>query len=401
MKENQQETELKLSKSQLQNVINSHILKGDGLNELFNMMVNGLMYSERKVFLDDDQSEGNKGNGYRYAIKSGIGSKLQLKIPRDRLGMFRPVILGLLNQQEEQVKDLCFELYGKGLTTRQIESVISKIYGTSYSKSSISRITTDFSTVVDAWLNRSLDRSYPVVYIDAIHIKVRRDTVATEAFYVLLALKEDYTREVLSIVNIPQESASGWQEVLEGIRARGVQQVGLFVFDDLTGLDSTIGKVFSPSMQQKCTLHFQRNINKHIRRSERASFSSELKEVFNPDDVFYTPDEAIESLRKTLGKWSPKYPKLKSIANRSDLEAVFTYLHFDYRVRRMIYTTNWIERLNKSFRRTLNMRNALPNPKSAMTLLGFVAIEMEEKTYSYPISNFKFDLNFNQNVEGS
>ena len=138
-----------------------------------------------------------------------------MHIPRDRLGVFQPIILGLLNEQEEQVKDLCFELYGKGLTTRQIEDVVKKIYGSNYSKSTISKITTDFSTLVDAWLYRPLDNYYTMVYIDAIHIKVRRETMATEAFYILLGLKEDCTREVLEIVNIPQESATGWQHVLE------------------------------------------------------------------------------------------------------------------------------------------------------------------------------------------
>ena len=197
MRENNQETELKLSKIQLQSVINSHLHEDQGLNELFTMLVNGLMLSERSAFLDIDQQKANKGNGYRYASRSGIGSKLQLKIPRDRLGVFQPVILGLLNEQEEQVKDLCFELYGKGLTTRQIEDVVAKIYGSSYSKSSISRISTDFSSLIESWLQRGLDHYYPVIYIDAIHIKVRRQTVATEAFYVLLGLKEDYTREVL------------------------------------------------------------------------------------------------------------------------------------------------------------------------------------------------------------
>jgi putative transposase len=305
------------------------------------------------------------------------------------------VILGLLNEQEEQIKDLCFELYGKGLTTRQIEEVVAKIYGSNYSKSSISRITTDFSYLVSSWLNRKLDHYYPVVYIDAIHIKVRRETVATEAFYVLLGLKEDYTREVLGIVNIPQESASGWQEVLENIKSRGVAEVGLFVFDDLTGLDTVIGKIFASSMQQKCIIHFQRNLSKHIRRTSRASFCQELKEVFNPDDASYKPIEAVFQLKKTLMKWSKTYPKLKSTINRDDLETIFTYLNFDYRIRRMIYTTNWIERLNKSFRRTLKMRNALPNPQAAITLMGYVAIEMEEGTYSYPITNFKSDQNFN------
>jgi len=307
------------------------------------------------------------------------------------------VILGLLNEQEEQVKNLCFELYGKGLTTRQIEDVIEKIYGSSYSKSSVSRITTDFSVFVKSWLERTLDSYYPIVYIDAIHIKVRRDRVGTEAFYILLGLKEGFTREVLSIVNIPQESASGWQEVLEGIKARGVDRVGLFVFDDLTGLDSVIGKVFAESMQQKCILHFQRNLNKHIRVGDREIFCEQVKQVFDPDNPLLKSEQAEENLKKTLGKWTKLYPSLKRTINRGDLTAVFTYLNFDYRIRRMIYTTNWIERLNKSFRRTLNMRNALPSPDAAITLLGFVAMEFEDKAYSYPITNFKFDKNFEYN----
>lgn len=396
MENQKQETELKLSKSQVQNIINTHIQEEHGLNDLFTMMVNGLMLSERKAFLDDDNTEGNKGNGYRKASKSGIGSKLELSIPRDRMGVFQPVILGLLNEQEEQIKDLCFELYGKGLTTRQIERIVENIYGTKYSKSSISRITTDFSGLVNSWLERELDIYYPVVYIDAIHIKVRRETVASEAFYVLLGLKEDYTREVLGIVNIPQESASGWQEVLESIQARGVQKVGLFVFDGLTGLDDIVGKVFANSMKQNCVLHFQRNLNKHIRKVHREPFCSDVKAVFDPDNLFYTPKEAVKNLKDVLTKWSKIYPKLMSTMNRDDLDTVFTYLNFNYRIRRMIYTTNWIERLNKSFRRTLKMRNALPNPQAAITLMGYVAMEMGEKTYSYPISNFKFDDNFNQ-----
>lgn len=396
MKEEKQETTLKLTKDQLQSVITKHLLEEDGLNEVFTMFINGLMYSERQVFLSESE-EKNKGNGYRKATRSGIGSKLQLTIPRDRLGVFQPVILGLLNEQEEQIKGLCFELYGKGLTTRQIEDVIKKIYGSNYSKSSISRITSDFSALVESWLERDLEAYYPIVYIDAIHIKVRRETVATEAFYILLGLKEDYTREVLGIVNIPQESASGWQEVLENIQNRGVKQVGLFVFDDLTGLGNVIGKIFSGSMQQKCVLHFQRNLNKHIRKTDRQAFSEELKAVFNPDDVFHSSEQGVLYLKEVLSKWSKTYPKLKATLHRDDLELVFTYLNFDYRIRRMIYTTNWIERLNKAFRRTLKMRNALPNPKAAITLLGFVAIEMEEGTYKYPISNFKFDQNFNYN----
>lgn len=395
MEKQMQETELKLSKEQLQTAITNQLTIDQGLNDVFSMVLNGLMYAERATFLNDDKSEGNKGNGYRQAKRSGLGSRLSLRIPRDRLGAFQPVILGLLDQQEEQVKDLCFELYGKGLTTRQIEGIIERIYGSSYSKSSISRITTDFSSLVEAWLDRPLDQVYHIVFIDAIHIKIRRDTVATEAFYVLLGLKEDLTREVLGIINIPQESAQGWEEVLQGIKTRGVENVGLFVFDGLTGLKTVVSKVFASSMQQECVLHFQRNLNKHIRKTDRKAFSEDLSTVFEPDNPQHTIKNAVSQLSDVMIKWSPKYPKLKATLRRDDLDTIFTFLHFDYRIRRMIYTTNWIERLNKSFRRTLKMRNALPSPRSAITLLGYVAMEMEEKTYSYPITNFRFDQNFN------
>ena len=127
MKEEKREIGLNLSKTQIQAIINEEILKENGLNELFTFVLNGLMIAERQSFLSDDQTPGNKGNGYRQVFKSGIGSRLQLQVPRDRLGLFKPVILGVLDQQEEQIKNLCFELYGKGLTTRQIEKVIENI----------------------------------------------------------------------------------------------------------------------------------------------------------------------------------------------------------------------------------------------------------------------------------
>lgn len=388
MKE-KQETGLKLSRAQLETIIEEEISKEKGLNDLFKMMLNGLMKVERQSFLSEDSTPGNKGNGYRQIYRSGIGSRLELKVPRDRLGIFKPIILGVLDQQEDQVKDLCFELYGKGLTTRQIEKVIENIYGSRYSRSSVSRITTDFKAYVDAWLNRPLETYYPIVYIDAIHLKVRRDVVATEAFYILLGLKQDFTREVLGIVNIPQESAQGWKEVLEHVKERGVNQVGLFVFDGLTGLDQAVGQVFAKARQQQCVLHFQRNLNKNIRKSHREEFSAELKGIFNPDEPNYTEQKAQIQLQNFITKWSKTYPKLNKITDR--YHSLFTYLSFNYKVRRMIYTTNWIERLNKSFKRTLKIRNAMPSADSALILLAYTAIEMGENTYSHPISNFKCD----------
>jgi len=224
-----QETQLKLNQEQLQIAIQEQVSEPGGLNNVYEMLINSLMYCERKAYLSDRKDVKNKANGYRQVTKSGIGSKLSLQIPRDRLGVFKPVIMGLINDQEEKIKDLCFNLYGKGLTTRQIEKVIQDIYGGGYSKSSVSRITADFTELVEQWRTRPLDSKYLVVYIDAFHQKVRRDVVNSEAFYIMLGLKEDYTREVLSVINMPQESAIGWEMNLRELQQRGVEQVGLFV----------------------------------------------------------------------------------------------------------------------------------------------------------------------------
>ena len=385
------ENQIKFTKEQLQVAVNNYLLEPGGVNDLFTMVVNGLMFGERKEFLSTEPKEGNKGNGYRQLLKAGIGSGLELQVPRDRLGMFKPILLGVLEQQEEKIKDLSFALYGKGLTTRQISEVLTDIYGNNYSKSGISRITTEFSEIVESWLNRPIEAHYPVVFIDAIHVKVRRDVVATEAFYIVLGLKEDLTREVLAVVNFPTESASGWLDTLTGLQQRGLEQVDLFVFDDLKGLDNNISLCFQDSKQQKCMLHFQRNLSKNIRIKDREAFCSQVKEVFNPDDKTYTAIQAETNLVEVLEKWSKKYPSLNHTIRRKDLSLLFTYLSYDYRVRRMIYTTNWIERLNKSFRRTLKIRNALPTIQAAFTLLGYVAMDIGNNTYKYPITNFKFD----------
>jgi len=145
--------------------------------------------------------------------------------------------------------------------------------------SALSTITTSFYQQMEAFRNRPLEAYYPIVYIDAIHTKVRREHVSSEAFYVLLAVKQDATREVIGISNIPVESASGWKEVLAGIKARGVQNVGLVVADGLPGLEDSIFQVFPKVLFQKCVVHFKRNILNKIQPS-KASRSSRFSRNF-------------------------------------------------------------------------------------------------------------------------
>lgn len=384
---------MNLSKLQTEEVLKQFLSKENGLNEVLEIFMNSLMYSEREAFLKV-QDGPNKGNGYREGQVYGRGRQLQLRIPRDRMGQFYPVLLALLRDQDSQLHDLSFMLYSKGLTTRDIGEVLEVIYGKNYSKSTISDINKSFYEQMQDWRNRELAQEYLVVYIDAIWQKVKRDTIRSEAFYILMGLKKDFTREIIGIVNIPAESSTGWELVLSELKQRGVRKVHLFVSDGLKSLETAVAKVFNQSVHQKCIVHLQRNILATVRASHKADVAKDLRAVLNPDDENYTKPMAMERLTYFAEKWGKLYRHIKKLPEKEDIEYYFNYLDFDYRIRRMIYTTNWIERFNKSCRRTLKIRNSFPSPEAALALITSVAIEKGEKKYAYPIHNFKFEEKF-------
>jgi len=384
---------MELTKLQIEGVLKQFLSKEKGLNEVLEMVINSLMYSEREAYLES-RGEKNKGNGYRFGKAFGRGKQLELKIPRDRLGQFYPVLLTLLRDQDSQIYDLSFALYSKGLTTRDIGEVLEVIYGRNYSKSTISNINVSFYEQMEAWRRRDLDKEYLVVYIDAIWEKVRRDTIRSEAFYIMMGLKKDYTREVIGIVNIPTESSVGWEHALRELKGRGVEDIHLFVSDGLKSLETAVSKVFSKSVHQKCIVHLQRNLLAQVRSEHKQEVANGLKEVLNPDDKKYTKEMAFERLGKFCQKWGKYYRHIKRLPQKEDICYYFNYLDYNYQIRRMIYTTNWIERFNKSCRRTLKIRNSFPSPEAALALITSVAIEKGEKKYKYPIHNFKFEEKF-------
>ena len=162
---------IELTKVQLQSSLNKLLEQESGLTTVLEMTLNSLMHSERKNYLEN--CELNKGNGYRKAFAVGMGKQIELRIPRDRLGMFQPMVLALIRDQKQQLEDLSFELYGNGLTTSQIGNLMGKIYGKYYSKSAISNITATFYEQMQQWRERPLDSHFLAVYIDAIHLKIR------------------------------------------------------------------------------------------------------------------------------------------------------------------------------------------------------------------------------------
>ena len=159
-----------------------------------------------------------------------------------------------MRQSQDQINDLFFELYSKGLTTRDIESITQSIYGQNLSRSAISRITQSYREEMALFRSRAIETNYSAIYMDATFISTRRGTVSKEAYYIVLGVKADATREIIGIYNAPTESASVWQDIIQDLKSRGLISCGLFIIDDLAGLNCAIEQLFKHTRIQKCIL---------------------------------------------------------------------------------------------------------------------------------------------------
>jgi putative transposase len=242
---------------------------------------------------------------------------------------------------------------------------------------------------INKWLARPLNKRYPIIYIDATYWHTRRvDSVSSEAYYTVLAVKEDRTREVLTIINHPTEGASNWKEAFEQLRERGLEQVDLFVCDGLQGIENAIADVFPQAVVQLCTVHLSRNILAKVKPTDKELVAKEIKEVFDPSNPKDNAQIGYERFNLFISRWSGKYPSLKTyLLPRNKL--YFNYLNYHVEIRRMIYTTNWIERLNRNYKRTLRMRTSMPSPESVVFLMASVAIRRTE--YDKPIYQFIYE----------
>ena len=379
-----------LTKEQLSELICKHTERENGLQDLMEMMLESMMVSERREYLREEGLSGNKGNGYRPGRTYGMGRTLTFRIPRDRYGNFHPRILAVLRDQEDECERLAGTLYTKGLTQEQVGEVFEDIYGEHYSKASISRMLDYLRKDVSQWQSRSLESYYPIVFIDCVHIKIhRKRSVDTEAFYVILAVREDKTREVLGIYNKPTESASGWGEMLNDLRERGVGRIGLICADGLKGLEDVICEVFPGTKLQRCTTHLKRNIVSDVRNGDKGEVADDLRQVFRTGDRNHTVEKAWEEWQAFCEKWGKYYRSIRRRGQDPSYKAYFTYLNYDHRIQSMIYTTNWIERFQKDFRRVTRMRGAMPNEESVLLLMGKTA--MDKKSYLRQVPRIDLD----------
>ncbi len=366
-------------------VLYDEIANGQGgYQHLLKLSLEAIMRAEREQFNDQHN---DSSNGYRLRRVFAHKSKLELVIPRTRHHNYYPLILSLIKDQDNESKEMAFELYKSGLTTEQVGELFGKIYGHVYSKSAIRQMMHQARSDVFAWMERKLESVYPILYIDATYWHTRRaDTgVSNEAYYTILAVKQDRTREVIGIVNHPTEGASNWENAFIALKARGLDNVQLVVCDGLTGIENVIQRVFPEATIQLCTVHLTRNILAKVKPTDKQQVANEIKQVLNPENATDKTVDGIKRLHEFVDRWAKTYPSLK-IYKQSRAHFYFNYLNYELPIRRMIYTTNWIERLNRNYKRTLRMRSAMPSPESVLFLIGSTA--MNRKEYDYPIHQF-------------
>lgn len=378
---------MKLTHSQISEILSNYTSSSEGFVTLQSLIMNSLMYHERELFVSENAHE--QCNGFRCRRWYSHGFEFSLRIPRSRSGNFYPILLGLIRSESEERAKLFNLLYTKGLTTEQIGEISNCVYGRSYSKQQVSHLAGSCREDVERWLCRSLSSHYLAVYIDATFISTRRDRqVSKEAYYTILGVLEDGSREVLTVVNHPTEGALCWKDELEALKQRGVEQIDLVVSDALQGIENAVCAAFPGAAHQFCVAHVKRQILSGASHKDKPVMAQQLSEVFQLENNEMNSLQGYEQFITFVEKWERKYPALRKYkAERNS--AYFTYMDFPAQVQRCIYTTNWIERLNRKYRRTIQMRTSMPSEKSVIFLLAAVAMEETKTTYERRIYQFK------------
>ena len=340
--------------------------KGD-LDELFRdyleRAINSLLQAELTAFLDYEKydrngfNSGNSRNGnYSRTFKTEYG-ELNLTIPRDRNGEFSQQTLPAYKRTNDSLETTVIQLFQKGITMAEISELIEKMYGHHYTPQTISNMSKLVSEDVLAFKERTLEASYSVIFMDATHIPMKRQTVSKEAVYITIGIRLDGTKEVLGFTIAPTESAYIWKEVLQDLKNRGLEEVLLVVTDGLSGIEESIHSVYPNAQFQQCCVHVSRNIAHKVRIRDRKEICEEFKAVYQAT----SKEEALAQVDFMVKKWGKQYPRVVNLLLNP---AIVTFYNFPPTIRRTIYSTNLIEGFNKQLKRYTRRKEQFPNEDS-------------------------------------
>jgi putative transposase len=316
-------------------------------------------------------------------VRNGAGSKtintdlgaVQIKTPRDRDGSFEPQLVSKRQTRLAGLDDKILALYAGGMTVRDISAHLAELYGVQVGRDTISRVTDAVLEDIEAWRTRPLERVYPIVYFDALFVKVREDrSVRSRACYLALGVSCDGDREVLGIWWQETEGARFWLAVLNDLRRRGVQDVLISCVDGLKGFPEAIEATFPQTWVQTCIVHLIRASLRYVNYRDQRKVASALRPIYTAANA----DAAVAELERFDAEWGGRYPATVN-AWRSSWEHVTPFLALPDELRRAVYTTNTIEGLHRQIRKAIKTRGHFPDEQAATKLIYLAIIKADAK----------------------
>lgn len=327
----------------------------------------------------------NTRNGYsKKRLKTSYG-QTHVQVPRDRQASFEPVVVPKYASVTEEVEARTLAMYAQGMTTREIQRHVEELYGFQASEMFVSRLTERLDPELAAWRARPLEATYAVVFIDAMHLKVRHAAagaaagVHSTAAYTVTGYGENGTHEILGLYMAPEgtspsESASFWHQVLVELEKRGLEQILILCADGLTGLEEAAGAVYPQARFQPCLVHLMRTSLRHVAYTERKAVARQLKHVYQAP----TYESAEQALDRFALAHRDRYPAVVRLWQEK-LPALAALFSYSEPLRKLVYTTNPIEGVHRQVRKVTKNRGVLPNVASAMRLLTLVLRDLDQR----------------------
>ena len=334
-----------------------------------------------------DLKSDNKRNGHSSkTLKSQYG-EFQIDVPRDRNGEFEPKLIPKYQRDISGIEEKVISLYARGMSTRDIHDQLQELYGIELSAEMVSKITDKILPEVKEWQSRPLNPVYPFVFMDCIHYKVREDgRILSRAAYIVLGVTVEGYKEILSITVGANETSKFWLGMLNDLKNRGVQDVLFFCVDGLPGFKDAIQAVFPQAQIQRCVIHMLRNSFKYVNYNDLKKFSTDFKAVYN------APNEsaALSELETVKDKWGKNIPMRSATGKITGRCEFFLPVFRD--IRRIMYTTNIIEGLNRQYRKVTKTKSVFPSDTALEKML-FLASRNVTKKWTQRYRNWDQVLN--------
>lgn len=333
--------------------------------------------------------DNNRRNGsYEKTIIDENGSQITVDVPRDREGEFSPQLLPKGIRRFNGFDDKVISLYARGMTMSEIQGHLEEIYQTEISKDLISTITDGVIDEVTRWQNRPLDSVYPILYLDCIHVKSRdNNIVINKAVYLAIAVNIDGKKELLGIWVGKNEGSKFWMQVVTELKNRGVEQIYVACVDGLKGFPEAIGSVFPNTIVQLCIVHMVRNSVRYVSYKDLKEVTADLKKIYTAA----TEEMAHFELKQFGSKWDNKYPVISDIWQRN-WSGIIPFFAFPAEIRKVIYTTNAIESVNRQIRKIIKNKGVFPDDKSIQKII-FLALRNAAKKWTMPLKDWPLALN--------